>query len=57
MTAPARFRIELAARPGVDATRALRRGLKYLGRACGFRAVSVTETGRRGLAEEFRLDL
>ena len=38
-----RFLIELSSKPGTDLIRALRRGLKYLGRACGLRAIRVTE--------------
>jgi hypothetical protein len=37
-----RFVIEVATN-GTDPIRSLRRGLKYLGRACGLRAVRVTE--------------
>jgi hypothetical protein len=38
------FRIDLRAEPHVaDATRTLRRGLKYLLRACGLRAISVVK--------------
>jgi hypothetical protein len=38
------FRIELRVEPHVaDATRALRRGLKFLLRACGLRAISAVE--------------
>jgi hypothetical protein len=33
--------IELAAKPGVDAIRALRRALKFLLRHCGLRAVKI----------------
>jgi hypothetical protein len=43
MTAPTRFLIELTTKPGTDPIRSLRRGLKYLGRACGLRAVRVEE--------------
>jgi hypothetical protein len=38
------FRVDLRVEPHVaDATRTLRRGLKYLLRACGLRAVSTIE--------------
>jgi hypothetical protein len=35
--------LELTPKPGTDPIRSLRRGLKFLGRACGLRAVRVTE--------------
>jgi hypothetical protein len=38
-----RFVIELASKNGTDPIRSLRRGLKYLGRACGLRTVRVEE--------------
>jgi hypothetical protein len=56
MTAPARFVIELCCKPGIDSTRALRRGLKFLGRTCGLRAVSVTEIAPDGAALDHERD-
>jgi hypothetical protein len=38
-----RFLLELTAKPGTDPIRSLRRGLKFLGRACGLRAIRVEE--------------
>jgi hypothetical protein len=37
------FTIRLRPERGIDGTRALRRGLKYLLRVCGLRALSVRE--------------
>jgi hypothetical protein len=37
------YTITVRADPHVDPIRALRRGLKFLGRACGLRAVTVRE--------------
>jgi hypothetical protein len=52
----AHFLVELACKPGVDPMHALERGLKYLGRACGLRAVSVTELPPDGAAQSYERD-
>ena len=43
------FLLRLRAKKGVHATHALRRGLKFLWRSCGLRAMSVEEIPEEGV--------